>query len=67
MTLKEVEYVAQAFHDAETYDDWAAAPRDIQQQFKDLARLAIAALSPHTGGDLSVQALEEHDLIVGSP
>lgn len=44
MTLDQVELVAQAFYGAEYPGDWDDAPEILQEQFRDLARMAIALL-----------------------
>ncbi len=45
MTPEQVGYVARAFYEAEHRGDWEGAPGDLQQRFRDLARLAIATLN----------------------
>jgi hypothetical protein len=45
----EIELVARAFYEAEYPDSWDNAPESSQNQFRDLARIAIASLdSPPT-------------------
>lgn len=44
MTLNQIELVAQAFYAAEYSGDWDNAPELLQEQFRDLARMAIALL-----------------------
>ncbi|MEE1611102.1 hypothetical protein [Microvirga sp. CF3016] len=44
MTPDQVELVAQAFYGAEYPGDWDDAPEILQEQFRDLARMAISLL-----------------------
>lgn len=55
MTPDQVELVAQAFYGAEYPGDWDDAPEILQEQFRDLARMAIALLHrqiPHNQSSL---------------
>jgi hypothetical protein len=45
MTPQQVEWVAQAFYEAEYGTEWHDAPEDVQELFRDLAYAAIAVLS----------------------
>ena len=66
MTPKQVEYVAQAFYDAEHPEGWTDAPGDVQEQFKDLAHMAIAALEHYMEGCQAAEALKGHSRILES-
>ncbi|MBA1157961.1 hypothetical protein [Microvirga mediterraneensis] len=48
MTPNQVELVAQAFYASEHSDDWDDAPEVVQEEFRDLARVAISLLHQQT-------------------
>jgi len=48
MTPNQVELVAQAFYASEYSSDWRDAPDILQEEFRDLARMAISLLQQQT-------------------
>ncbi|WP_114946971.1 hypothetical protein [Microvirga calopogonii] len=53
MTPNQVEFVAQAFYATEHSGDWDAAPGVLQEEFRDLARVAISLLDQQTSDSRS--------------